>query len=278
MGKERERRKKEGRYTMKSLEKILLFDLDGTLLRNDKTLSQYTLEVVSKCKERGCFIGISTSRSEQNCLKFLKELKPDILISSGGALVRANGNIICSSSFSASETKSFIETARNICGEECEITVDTLDAHYWNYKTNPKEQDKTWGDSIYTDFTDFNHEALKICVEIPNPNVAQKLCEHFSELDSQRFSDGDWYKFTKSGITKEKAILAVCEACHTEVSEIIAFGDDYADIGMLKLCGIGVAMGNAIQEVKDSADAITLSNEKDGVAVYLEKLLQGKMV
>lgn len=65
--------------------------------------------------------------------------------------------------------------------------------------------------------------------------------------------------------------MAVCEACHTDVSEIVAFGDDYADIGMLKLCGIGVAMGNAIQEVKDIADAITLSNEEDGVAAYLEK-------
>ncbi|MDE6023913.1 MAG: HAD family hydrolase [Lachnospiraceae bacterium] len=263
---------------MESPKRILLFDLDGTLLREDKTLSRYTLEVVSKCKERGRLIGISTSRSEQNCLKFLKELNPDILISSGGALVRADKKIVCSSSFSAAETKSFIETARNICGMECEFTVDTLEAHYWNYKINPKEQDKTWGDSIYTDFTDFNHEALKICVEIPNPNTAQKLCGHFSELDSQHFSDGDWYKFTKSGITKEKAILAVCEACHVDVSEIVAFGDDYADIGMLKICGIGVAMGNAIQEVKDIADAITLSNEEDGVAVYLEKLIQGEIL
>ena len=251
--------------------KILLFDLDGTLLRIDKTFSEYTLEILSKCKEHGYLIGISTSRGEQNCLGFLREMKPDILISSGGALVRANGTIICSSSFSATETKSFIETARNICGMDCEITVDTLDAHYWNYKINPKEQDKSWGDSIYTDFEDFQHEALKICVEIPNPNLAQRLCEHFSELDSQRFSDGDWYKFTKSGITKEKAILAVCEAYHVDLSEIVAFGDDYADIGMLKICGIGVAMGNAIQEVKDIADDITLSNEEDGVAVYLEK-------
>ncbi len=259
---------------MESLKRILLFDLDGTLLRDDKTLSQSTLEAVSKCKGRGCLIGISTSRSEQNCLKFLRELEPDVLISSGGALVRINGKIICSSSFSAAEAKSFIETARKICGVECEITVDTLDAHYWNYKTNPKEQDKSWGDSIYTDFTNFNHEALKICVEIPNPNIAQELCEHFPSLDSQRFSDGDWYKFTKSGITKEKAILAVCEACHTDVSEIVAFGDDYADMGMLKLCGIGVAMGNAIQEVKDIADAITLSNEEDGVAAYLEKWIR----
>lgn len=250
---------------------ILLFDLDGTLLRNDKTLSEYTLEILSKCKECGYLIGISTSRSEQNCLCFLREMKPDILISSGGALVRVNEKIICSSSFSVIETKDFIEAARKICGMDCEITVDTLDAHYWNYKTNPKKQDKSWGDSIYTDFTDFKHEALKICVEISRSSLAQKLCEYFSELDSQHFSDGDWYKFTKSRITKEKAILAVCEACHADISEIVAFGDDYADIGMLKICGTGVAMGNAVQEVKDIADDITLSNEEDGVAVYLDK-------
>lgn len=251
--------------------KILLFDLDGTLLRNDKTLSEYTLEILSKCKKCGYLIGISTSRSEQNCLSFLREMKPDILISSGGALVRVNDKIICSSSFSVMETKDFIESARKICGTDCEITVDTFDAHYWNYKTNPKEQDKSWGDSIYTDFKDFKHEALKICVEIPDPNPAQKLREQFSELDSQRFSDGDWYKFTKGGITKEKAISSVCEACHGELSDIVAFGDDYADIGMLKMCGIGVAMGNAIQEVKDIADDITLSNQEDGVAAYLRK-------
>ena len=204
-------------------------------------------------------------------MSFLRKMKPDILISSGGALVRVNEKIICSSSFSVIETKGFIESARKICGMDCEITVDTFDAHYWNYKTNPKKQDKSWGDSIYTDFTDFNCEALKICVEISHPGLAQKLCEQFSELDSQRFSDGEWYKFTKGGITKEKAILAVCEVCHIAVSETVSFGDDYADIGMLKLCGIGVAMGNAVQEVKDIADDITLSNEEDGVAAYLEK-------
>lgn len=258
---------------MENLQRILLFDLDGTLLRNDKTISEYTLKMLSKCKERGCIIGISTSRSEQNCLGFLKEVKPDILISSGGALVRVNGKIICSYFFSVNEVKTFIEMAKKICGADCEITVDTLDAHYWNCKINPKVQDKSWGDSICTDFSDFESEALKICVEIPDFNLAEKLCAHFSEFDSQRFSDGDWYKFTKRGITKEKAIVAICEACHVSVSEIIAFGDDYVDIGMLKQCGIGVAMENAIQEVKDIADEITLSNEEDGVAVYLEKYL-----
>ena len=124
---------------MENQKRILLFDLDGTLLRNDKVLSEYTLEILLKCRKCGYLIGVSTSRGEQNCLGFLREMKPDILISSGGALIQANGKIISSSFFSATETKSFIKTARNICGIDCEITVDTLDAHYWNNKTNHKE-------------------------------------------------------------------------------------------------------------------------------------------
>ena len=59
---------------MENKKRILLFDLDGTLLRNDKTLSEYTLEILSKCKGQGYLIGISTSRGEQNCLGFLREI------------------------------------------------------------------------------------------------------------------------------------------------------------------------------------------------------------
>ncbi len=254
--------------------KILLFDLDDTLLRKDKTLSKHTLETLSACRKRGHLIGISTSRGEQNCLSFLNELEPDIIISSGGALVRMNGKIILSSCFSAAETRSFIESARNVCGAECEITVDTLHSHYWNYKADPKKQDKSWGDSIYTDFHDFHEEALKICVEIHNPDTVKTLCELFPEYDSVHFSFGDWYKFTKSGITKESAVLAVCKACGQSAKDVIAFGDDYADISMLQLCGTGVAMGNAVQAVKDIADEVTLSNEEDGVAVYLNNWLK----
>ncbi len=62
-------------------------------LKNDKTLSEYTLEILSKCKGCGYLIGISTPRGDQNCLSFLRKLKPDILISSGGVLVRVNGKL-----------------------------------------------------------------------------------------------------------------------------------------------------------------------------------------
>ena len=252
--------------------RLLLFDLDGTLLRNDKTISERTLCVLEKCRNKGLMIGVSTSRSEQNSLEFLSQLLPDILISSGGASVKQNGEYIYKAEFSAEETNHMISTAREICGVDCEITIDTLTNHYWNYKIDPRKQDQSWGDSIYTDFDNFNQKALKMCVEIFDGNTADKLRDTLADCDCIRFSDGFWYKFTKKGVTKEKAIMEICSACDITPENIMAFGDDFADIGMLKLCGMGIAMGNAIQEVKDIADMVIGTNDNEGIADFLSKV------
>lgn len=253
--------------------KLLLFDLDGTLLQTDKTISKRTLRQLERCREQGMMIGVSTSRSEKNCLGFIAELSPDIVISSAGALVKFHDTYIYKAEFTPEETKDLIEKSREICGRDCEITVDTVDAHYWNYKIDPKQADKSWGDTIYSDFVAFAQPSLKICVEIFEEETARKLQEELPECDCMRFSDGYWYKFTKKNATKEDAILQMCDACSITPEEIIAFGDDYADAGMLKLCGVGVAMGNAIDEVKSIADCVIGDNDHDGIAAYLQSIL-----
>lgn len=86
-------------------------------------------------------------------------------------------------------------------------------------------------------------------------------------------SDGYWYKFTKKGITKENAVMEVCGKCRIQADEIIAFGDDYADAGMLELCGTGVAMGNAIDVIKEKADIVIGSNDEDSISDFLEMYL-----
>lgn len=249
--------------------KLLLFDLDGTLLQTDKTISMYTMQTLKKCREQGIMIGVSTSRSEKNCMEFIAELNPDVVISSAGALVKYREEYVYKAEFTGAEIKDLIKKAREICGEDCEITVDTVDAHYWNYKVNPKQQDKSWGDSVYTDFSDFNYSSLKMCVEIFDASRAERLQKELTQCDCVRFSDGFWYKFTKKTATKENAILHMCEVCEITKDDIIAFGDDYADIGMLKLCGVGVAMENAIDEVKAVADCVIGDNDNDGIGKYL---------
>ena len=251
--------------------KLLLFDLDGTLLRSDKTISVRTLSALKKVREKGMLIGVSTSRSEQNSQAYLNQLTPDILISSGGALVKYKTEYIYKAEFSAEETNAMIHVARSICGNACEITIDTIDAHYWNYKTDPKKLDKSWGDSIYTDFSNFAECSLKMCVEIFDEAKAAELAQSLSDCDCIRFSDGFWYKFTKKNVTKETAIMKIAETCGFGTDAMIAFGDDYADMGMLALCGTGVAMGNAIDAVKDKADVVIGSNDEDGIADFIEK-------
>ena len=109
--------------------------------------------------------------------------------------------------------------------------------------------------------------------KISSKVLLEKLQKKLPECDCVRFSDGYWYKFTKKTATKEDAILHMCEFCNISTDDIIAFGDDYADIGMIKLCGVGIAMGNAIEEVKNIADCVIGDNDHDGIAIYLRKII-----
>ena len=105
--------------------KLLLFDLDDTLLRSDKTISSHTQTVLNRCREHGVLIGISTSRSLPNSLAFLGMLDPEIIIASGGALVQVRDRIVSRSEFSANEVQRFLRLVREICGE-CETTGGKL--------------------------------------------------------------------------------------------------------------------------------------------------------
>lgn len=251
--------------------RLLLSDLDGTLLKTDKTISLRTVSELERCRKKGFFIGISTARSEGNAEKFISLIKPDLIISSCGALVRFRGGIIYKAEFSAKETRAIIDTALYIGGEKREITVDTEDAHYWNYRLSPKELDKSWGDTVYTDYSDFNEASLKICVELPDPKYAEIIARSAQDCEYIKFSDGNWYKFSRRAASKENALSAVSDTTGIPLSDIIYFGDDYSDIGTLKICGRGIAMGNAVTEAKNAADETTVSNDCDGVACWLEK-------
>lgn len=255
--------------------KVLLFDLDGTLLRSDKTISKATLLAVKRCRNEGFYVGISTSRSEGNSYKFIDSLDPDFIISSGGAMVSVKGETVFTAEFSGDETCEIIKKARMICGD-LNISVDTSGEnaeYYRNFIPPQDELENSWGSSIDTDFKDFRKPSLKICFEIADENTAEQLKDKLADCDFIHFTDGDWYKVTKAGITKETAIEKLCEHLHISIKDVTSFGDDLADIGMLKLCGTGVAMGNAQDKVKQAADITIGSNDDDGIAYYLNGLL-----
>lgn len=84
--------------------KLILLDLDGTLLRSDKTISPRTLAVLARCREKGCAIAVCTARGASNAAQYVARVQPDFVVSSGGALVQAGGETLYCSAFSAEET------------------------------------------------------------------------------------------------------------------------------------------------------------------------------
>ena len=246
---------------------IILSDLDGTLFHDDKSISDFTKETIRCVQEKGVLFGICTSRAKINAVKFLDGIKPDILITNGGGIVYYQDKKIYDCEFSVEEIRKLIAAAFEVFGKDIVISADNEHALY----SNSREElgDKFW---TFNDFSDFRETCMKMCIESLDKEKIEKVVSviGLDEIDYLPFSDIPWYKLSKKAATKEKAIEALCRHLNITSSKIAAFGDDFNDIGMLTLCGKGVAMENAIAQVKEAADEVCASNEADGVANWIK--------
>lgn len=249
--------------------KLILLDLDFTFLNSNREIPKENLEIIKKCQSQGIFVAFATSRGSTNISQFVDVVQPDFVICNGGACILQNGKVIHSESFSLEETKRILKKIYEVCGENAEITIDTIDKLYWNRKENKSENFDP--NAIFDDMKDFQDSAIKICVQTTDSKKAKEIASSLENCDFLPFSDIPWYKFSNSNATKENAIKFLANYLNISIENTVAFGDDFSDIGMLKLCGKGIAMGNAIPAVKEIADEITLSCDENGVAVWLNK-------
>ena len=251
---------------------LILFDLDDTLLRSDKSISSYSIYVLKACQKKGMLIAFATARGESNIRPFVEQVQPDIVISSGGAMIRWRGKIIDAQTFTPNETAAILAAGQRLMGKDCLITVDALDGYYGNYLADADGLLTGWGEVISADFSQFREPALKICVNLPDDEMAKQVATSASGCDWLRFSGGQWYKFTKANVHKAYAVARLSELLNIKPLDMMAFGDDVSDLGMLQYCGTGVAVANAIPEIKAAADIIVASQDDDGPAAYLDKM------
>ena len=252
--------------------KLILSDLDGTLLRDDKTISKESENAFAQARKNGVLVGFCTSRARLNVKEYLKQVQTDFLISNGGACVFVGDSIIYNNSFTVEESRKLFSSIYDICGKDIEMTADMPDALFWNREL--KDQNYVYSrEFTYNDFSDFNEPVMKICVHTWDEQKAEQIAGVLGQdkIDFLKFSDIPWYKFSKKEATKENAIKALSSYLNIPLEDMAAFGDDFNDIGMLKMCGTGVAMQNAIDEVKACADEVTLSNNDDGVAEWIKR-------
>lgn len=248
----------------KGMNKIryLVFDLDDTLLKKNKIVSEYTVQTFRKAQAKGYKIVFNTSRSKQHSKQYADLLNVDYGIYSGGCqIVDRNGVEIFSRTIPSEKVK---EITQFLSKNGYTISVQTKMSFYASDK-GYKQQNAIW-----YDFKDgLNEEAFKILVACSDLNTVKNLAEKY-DLEWQNYLGGMWNRLSLKGATKWNGILELLKIVNGTPEEVAAFGDDSGDMEMIQKSGLGVAMGNSREMVLEIAKNIAKTNDEDGCAHFIE--------
>lgn len=252
---------------------MLLFDVDGTILSSDGILSPITLKFIKICKSKGYHIGILTARSRsRKNLCLLEQMPYDFIAFYNGAQIYAKDHMIENNVLPFEQTFCMLQKLNN---DFPDIEID-IHLEPWNFSNACGEIYHMWTDKrevcTLNDLPKCDIQRIRLESEMLITIPLQNYMVYESNLYYTRYSDSIIvHKNANKGYAAKKAAEIFC----IPLSQIVAFGDDVADIDMIKIVGTGVAMGNAIPALKSSAKYVTTTNDKNGVAVWInEHLLQ----
>jgi len=252
--------------------RMIVTDLDRTLLHSDKTISAYSAGILQQCQVRGIMIAIATVRSERSCRRFTEMIGPDAVISNGGALVRLGSEVIYRCAMTSDVASLLLQNLLQAPGVGY-ITVDTETGYLVNQPVD--ENDPAWTDYLPARSVDFSLgiscAAYKITAEIADVTIARQIADSVPAVGVTPFAGERWYRFADKTAGKWNGLLAILGRTGLDRKNIVAFGDDYSDIELLKGCGAGIAVANAIDEVQAVADQVCDTNDRDGVAHWIEE-------
>ena len=264
--------------------RVLVLDLDGTLTNSKKEVTPRTLEALLEVQKRGVKIVLASGRPTYGVAPVADELGLDKY---GGYILSYNGGEIVNW-----QTKEILY--ENILDP---VLIPYL---YWCAKKNNFAIVTYHNEFVLTESPEDEYvlkEALlngmKIkpvehflsaitfpitkCLIVGEPSrliVLEK--EMFDQLKGRMGvyrSEPYFLELVPKGIDKAASLQILLHEIGSSADEMIACGDGFNDISMIKLAGLGVAMANAQLEVQENADFITVSNDEDGIAQVVEKFL-----
>ena len=242
--------------------KMIATDLDCTLLRTDKTVSEYTVNVLSRCRERGIKLVFVTARPPSMVKEFTDVLSPDAVCVNNGSCIFIECNPPVKFFFEQETQRSLLrELSRN-------------DSFYRiSAQTGEKDYTST-ADTGYKTYMDFTQETDErfglIAFHYRNIKEVARVLQPYRDIRYHFVSGTDLVDIFPEHASKISSIKIVAAHWGINVANIAAFGDDYNDIDLLRECGIGVAVENAIDEAKAAANYICDSNDNDGMAKWIE--------
>lgn len=268
------------------MKKILVLDLDGTLTNNEKKITEKTKKALMKLQEKGHTVVLASGRPTPGVLPVAKELE---LEKYGGYILSYNGGKITSC---ATGKVIYQQTLPENIVPELFAMAEELDMGMMTYNAKGmvanQHHDEYMELEAFINHLELNHYeepleeiegAVNKClgtapVEIA-PEMEKKFAARFGDRISVSRSEPFFVELVPLGIDKAASLARLCEVLGCTKEDMIACGDGFNDISMIEFAGLGVAMENAQEPVKQVADYVTLSNEEDGVAHVIEKFVLG---
>jgi HAD superfamily hydrolase (TIGR01484 family) len=232
--------------------KLVALDMDGTLLNEEKLISEANRKAILAALEAGVTVIFSTGRGIQSAMPYVEELglQTPMITVNGSEVWKAPGELLQRHILSA-------ELVRKLH----EIAVKH-GSWWWAYSVEGVFNTEKWVEDISSiQWLKFGYytEDMAVLAEIRSTVEAWDLLEITNSHPCN-------IELNPKGISKASGLEEVCKLLGISMSEVIAMGDSENDISMIRSAGLGVAMGNAQDEVKLIADLITVSNEEHAVA------------
>lgn len=259
--------------------KLIAIDMDGTLLTDDKKILTETKSDILKAYQKGAIICISTGRGYPAAKRYIDELNINIpLILYNGSRVRMSKDsaLLYNKVIEASVAKDVYSIINKHNGTCCFWRDDRLyfnkDNEYTTYYRNLTGVEPIILDEAIDDvFVDINKFIWFDTVE--RLDFAQKeILVNVSGINYFK-SNTNLLEIVPTEISKGNTLSILIKQLNVSQEEVIAVGDDENDISMIKFAGLGVAMENARESVKNIADFITSTNEENGVGKVINMFM-----
>ena len=258
---------------------LIVLDLDGTLLTDQKVISDKTKTTLAKAMKAGHQVMIATGRPYRSSEVYYKELGLHTpIVNFNGAFVHhpadANWGTF-HTPISLNVVHEVVESMHNF--DFHNMVAEVLDDVYVHHHDEKLMDIFRFGDPSITTGDLRNYlkvDPTSMLIHAPFEKV-QSIHEHLSSVHAEVIDHRRWgapwhvIEIVKSGLSKAVGLDRVSKSLGISKNRIIAFGDEDNDLEMIEFAGVGVAMGNAIAPLKNIANEITLTNNEDGIAELL---------
>jgi Cof subfamily protein (haloacid dehalogenase superfamily) len=249
---------------------LIVMDLDGTLLNSEGRITDFSLDILEECRQQNIKLAFATARSEKSSRYYTELVNPHVLILNNGVMTKLDGkifNLNLLNKITANEIVKKLYGNKNVG----EIRIETQTNHFLFCDSEPEFNfidGKYKYLSIDKGVTAY---LLKIRIELFDENISKEIKANFNDCEVIEYSGEKWHSIVNKNASKIRALKKVIDGIDITMDNVIAFGDDYNDIGMIKECGIGIAMENGISEIKEIAKFVCRNNDDDGVAKWIKE-------